>query len=242
MKKLILITILGILVQSCTPKVSSNLAVNSPSPISKSVEIYVIEEGGSVPNNSEFVGNLKIGDTGFSTDCGYEKVILEAKKTARKSGSNFILLTEVKKPNFTSSCYRIKGSMYRNLDESALIKTEEQNIKKNKSRLSENSEYAVVHFYRPKRFFGAALGYKIRLGDDTTIGKARNGQYFKYEIRDFGEYKFWAKTESKSSVVIDVKKGEEYFIRCGLKMGVAVGRPEIYLIENQVGIKEIQEM
>ncbi|MFC0682960.1 hypothetical protein ACFFGH_34460, partial [Lysobacter korlensis] len=63
-----------------------------------------------------------------------------------------------------------------------------------------------------------------------------------FKTRDFGEHKFWGKTESQDSVVINVKKGQEYFIRCGIKMGVAVGKPEMYLIENHIGIKEYEEI
>ncbi len=242
MKQIFSIVILGILLQSCTPKVRSNLTNNNLSPIPEDSEIFIIEEGGKAPINSELVGHLKVGDSGFSNDCGYEKVIQEAKITARKSGANFILITEIKKPNLASTCYRIKANMYRNLNEDILTNISAENVLKNKSRLPSNVDYAVVHFYRPRNFTGAALGYKIRLDDETIIGKIRNGSYFKYEIKNFGEHKFWGKTESSDSVIIDVKKGEEYFIRCGIKMGVAVGRPEMYLIENHVGIKEIEEM
>lgn len=83
MRKAFLIAILGIIIQSCTPKVSSNLANGGLTPIDDSQEIFVIDLGGSIPNDSKLVGTLKIGDTGFSNDCGYEKVIQEAKKSAR---------------------------------------------------------------------------------------------------------------------------------------------------------------
>jgi hypothetical protein len=39
-------------------------------------------------------------------------------------------------------------------------------------------------------------------------------------------------------VLINIQKGEEYYVRCGIKMGVLMGRPEIYLIENSKGRKE----
>ena len=54
-------------------------------------------------------------------------------------------------------------------------------------------------------------------------------QRFKYKIKDFGKHKFWGKTESQDSVVINIEKGQEYFVRCGIKMGVAVGKPEMHL-------------
>jgi len=242
MKNLLLIAILGCILQSCTPKAKSFISNNNLAPIEESNEIYIIEQGGEIPANSDLVGHLKVGDSGFSTDCGYEKVMQEAKKTARKSGANFIVITEVKKPNFASTCYRIKANMYRNLNTDIISSIAEKKAIRNKSRLPENADYAVVHFYRPRNFSGSAIGYKIRLDDETVIGRVRNGEYFKYEIKDFGEHKFWGKTESEAAVIIDVKEGEEYFVRCGIKMGVAIGRPEIYVIENYVAIQEIEEM
>jgi len=242
MKKGIAIAIIGFLLHSCSPKVSSNLENKNYSAIETSSDIHVIQVDGELPENSKFIGSLKIGDTGFSNNCGYEKVISEAKKTARASGSNIILLKEVKKPNFGSTCYRIKADMFRNLDDSAMGDIISNKNILNKSRLPADADYALVHVYRPKNFSGAMIGYKIRLNDDTVIGKARNGRYFTHEIRDFKEHTFWAKTESKTEVTIDVKKGQEYFIRCGIKMGIAIGKPEIYLMENNLAIQEISEM
>ena len=242
MKRIISILIIGILIQSCSPKIRSHLTTSKFLPIEKATKIIVIEEEENIPNNSDFVGDLKIGDSGFSTDCGYEKVIESAKLTARKSGANLIKLTEIKRPNFVSTCYRIKAKMYRNLNDNILSELITARELRNKSRLPKDADYAVVYFYRPRNFAGSAIGYKIRLDDDTVIGRVRNGEKFEFKTNNFGEHTFWGRTESRDSVSINIGKGQEYFVRCGIKMGVAIGKPEIYLIENHIGIKEYEGM
>jgi len=50
------------------------------------------------------------------------------------------------------------------------------------------------------------------------------------------------KTESKASLLIDVNKGQEYFVRCSINMGLTVGKPEMYLIDNELGISEYESL
>jgi len=40
------------------------------------------------------LGKIKIGDTGFSTDCSYEKAIEIAELEARKVGGNAVKITK----------------------------------------------------------------------------------------------------------------------------------------------------
>jgi len=74
---------LVILLVSCSPKIRSNLANTTFSPLGINEEVIFLEITESVPENSVFIGEIKIGDSGFSTDCGYNKVIEEAKETAK---------------------------------------------------------------------------------------------------------------------------------------------------------------
>ncbi len=242
MKHSIMILIIGIIFQSCMPKVRSALSDMKYEPIEEGREIFIIGLGEEVPENSNYVGELKVGDSGFSTDCGYEKVTEEAKDVARKSGSNLILLTEIKEPNFGSTCYRIRAKMYRNFDNESLTAIAEKRALVNKSRLPVDADYAIIHFYRPWNYSGSLIGFKIRDNRKTVIGRVRNGEKFEFKITEFGKHKFWAKTESEASIEIDIEKGQEYFVRCGIKMGVTVGRPEMYVVENYQGIAEIEKM
>lgn len=60
-----------------------------------------------------FLGEVKIGDTGFSTNCDYETVIDAAKLEARKVGGNAIKIVSHQNPDFVSSCHRITATIYK---------------------------------------------------------------------------------------------------------------------------------
>lgn len=243
MKREVILSLLIILIlQSCSPKIKTNLTNASFKPIKTESEIFILKLNDSLPVKSNFVGEIKIGDTGFSSDCGYSKVIDEAKNTAKKAGANIVRITEIKEPNFGSTCYRIKANLYRNLDQEVITNLSNSIQIENKSRLPIDADYAIVYFYRPPNYVGSLIGYDIRVDDNTVIGRVRNGKKFEYKITKFGKYEFWGKTESKTSVIIDVKRGQEYFVRCGLNMGIAVGRPEMYLISNETGISEYESI
>lgn len=232
----------AIILQSCSPKIRTNLSAESQKPLDSDTEILVIKQDESLPENSQFIGDLKVGDSGFSTDCGYSKVIDDAKKTARKSGANLIYLTEVKKPNLASTCYRIKAKLYKNLNSEVITQIAENRKAESKSRLPADADYAMVYFYRPNNFSGSLIGYKVRMNEEDIIGRVRNGEKFGYKVTDFGKHEFWAKTESKSTVIIDVEPGEEYFVRCGINMGFAVGKPDLTLVDNELGISEYESI
>ena len=237
---IILFALLAITLQSCSPKIRTNLSAETHQALDANTEILIIKPDEKVPENAIYIGDLKIGDSGFSTDCGYTTVIEEAKSNAKNSGANLIHLTEVKKPSSGSTCYRIKAKLYRNLNQESLANLFEKRTLENKTRLPADADYAVIHFYRPKSGFGALIGFKIRKDETDIVGRVRNGEKFSYQTKDFGPHEFWGITESKRSVIIDVKKGEEYFVRCGLTMGIAVGKPEIYLVDNDLGISEFE--
>ena len=103
---LIMITAL-ILLSSCSPKISTNLS-KTYAPLDYKQEIVTIGLSESEPDNLEVLGQVKIGDTGFSTKCGYDIMINKAKLEARKAGGNAIKIIEHKPPSaFGSSCHRI---------------------------------------------------------------------------------------------------------------------------------------
>jgi len=78
----------------------------SPTPLSEPITVYDLKD--TVPKNSQQIGTITIGDTGFSVDCGWEQVLEKAKEECRAMGGNGIKLMKIGKPNFfTSTCYRI---------------------------------------------------------------------------------------------------------------------------------------
>jgi len=97
----------------------------------------------------------------------------------------------------------------------------------------------LVYIYRSPSFKGAAVSYDVNVKDKVATHLA-NGGYFPY-FADLGENEVWAKTEAKSSVTIDVKPGQTYYVKGGVRMGFLVGRPDLTLEPADVGAAEIAE-
>ena len=95
----------------------------------------------------------------------------------------------------------------------------------------------LVYFYRPSSFFGGGVSYDIKEGD-AVITTLCSGGYYPYFSAP-GEKEFWAKTESKSSITLDVKTGQTYYIKGEVGVGFFVGRPHLMLVAHEIGEKEI---
>ena len=106
MKKLIGFSIISalILLNSCNPRVSTSISKTYP-PIDYKQDVVVIGLNQPEPDNSEVLGQVKIGDTGFTTNCDFSTVVDKAKLEARKTGGNAIKIIEHKPPTaMGSSC------------------------------------------------------------------------------------------------------------------------------------------
>lgn len=51
----------------------------------------------------------------------------------------------------------------------------------------------------------------------------------------------WGKTEARSSLTVDVKAGQEHFIKGGLSLGLIVGRPTLTVVPNETALQEISD-
>jgi len=102
----------------------------SPIPSSEPIIVYGLKD--SMPTNSQQIGTVRIGDSGFSTNCGWEQTLEKAKKACRKMGGNGIQLIAVAEPNFwLSTCYRIYVYVWRIPEKEYIEKsTEKQYIEK----------------------------------------------------------------------------------------------------------------
>jgi len=98
---------------------------------------------------------------------------------------------------------------------------------------------ALVYVYRPDHFAGSIVSFDVSAGKNL-VSWIGNGSYYPY-IASPGEIEFWAKTESKASVTLDVKAGETYYVRASVSIGAFVGRPFLEIVTTQVGEDEIRE-
>jgi hypothetical protein len=116
------ISFLFILHTQCNPA-SKIQVTQSRKPLKYNETVQVITKPDQLPADAEKIGNIRVGDSGFSTNCNLEKVLDDAKIEARKVGGNILLITRHKTPDMWSSCHRISADIY----------------------FSENKSYAFTH-------------------------------------------------------------------------------------------------
>jgi hypothetical protein len=104
-------------------------------------------------------------------------------------------------------------------------------------KIPDNS--GLVYFYRPSAYLGGGMSYDVKTGE-TVITTLPNGGYYPYFSAP-GEKEFWAQTESKSSVTLDVKAGKTYYIKGEIGVGFLVGRPHLMVVAPEIAEKEIAD-
>lgn len=220
-----------LLITSCSPKVTTSI-IKKYDPTDFKTEVVVLGVDDQIPNDAEVLGDLKIGDSGFTSKCTYEEVITQAKMEVMKVGGNVLKIIEHKLPTaMGSTCHRIIAKILKISDTSKLsISTDEEIIP--------NADYAVLNIYRYGGV-GALVGYDIYLGNQV-IGRVVNNYKTSIKVTKFGLNTVWAKTEAKAEVPIDIEKGHQYYIRCSIGMGAFVGHPKLQLIDSKNGKSEFE--
>jgi hypothetical protein len=216
---------------SCSPKISTNLSKSYPA-LDYQQEVAVIELDQAEPAGSEELGQVRIGDSGFTTDCKYESVLDKAKLEARKAGGNAIKIIEHQQPSaFSSSCHRITAKILKidNINQ-FLVKEDEPVIP--------GANYAVINVYRYSGV-GPIISFDIHLGD-SVICRVKNNFKTSVKVNKDGLNTLWAKTESKSEVPVDIQLGHQYYLRCSIVMGAFVGRPKLELVDWKTGKAEFE--
>lgn len=220
-----------IILSSCNPKVSTSLS-KSYLALDYKQDVVVIELNQVEPDNAEVLGQVKIGDTGFTSNCSYDIVIDKAKLEARKAGGNAIKITKYTPPSVMgSTCHRITANILR-------VENIENYAPKVEEEVLLDVDYAIINVYRHSGT-GALVNYDLHLGD-SVICRVRNNYKTTLHIKKDGLNSLWAKTESKCEVPIDIKLGKTYYLRCSLTMGAFVGRPKLELIDSKTAKAEFE--
>jgi hypothetical protein len=84
---------------------------------------------------------------------------------------------------------------------------------------------ALVVFFRPSKFIGAAIGFKVR-ENEVELGKLKNGSYFVLVVEP-GEHTYVVHSEAKDVTRIEAEAGETYFLAGSVSMGVMAGHPNL---------------
>ena len=233
MKRFFLLGLAGMLILACSPKVVSHLSADYPA-LDPDAEVLVLEENTpqSLLAGTEILGTVRVGDTGFSStqEGSYEAVLELAKDQARQAGGNVLRITRHLVPDGFSSIHRIEADVLR-IPETHPLWAQEQAFQ------SDHPDYAIIFLYRPAGSAGALVSYDVRIGD-TPVFRAKNGTKAEVKIYEEGQLEIWGRTETKVSLPLDVKLGEEYYIRCSVSMGALIGHPYLQKVSRVSGKAE----
>src|ERR1700732_5345482 len=90
----------------------------------------------------------------------------------------------------------------------------------------------TVYIYRYKQFVGSALAPSVYC-DETELARAENGRYFAVKL-DPGKHTFRS-NDKQSGTELDVKAGQEYFLRVEIATGFAKGHGRLVLMPAEQG-------
>lgn len=102
-----------LLCTACAPSVKyvALAPTGPPRGLTDPVEVYFNDT--EIPPGFSVLGEIHIGDTGFSTGCDLDAVVGIAKDKARSVGADAIYLELVAGPDISSTCYRITARVLR---------------------------------------------------------------------------------------------------------------------------------
>lgn len=96
----------------------------------------------------------------------------------------------------------------------------------------------LVYIYRSSSFIGCAV-YGTVKANGTPIFKITNGGYYPY-ISDPGLVNISVTTEATNTATVDVKKGEEHYLKTTIGMGFFVGHLSFSEVSKDMGEREIK--
>lgn len=114
---------------------------------------------------------------------------------------------------------------------------EEDNARKEFSSPSQGT--AGLYVYRNSSFGGALK--KTVFIDDVLLGETAPMSYFYKEVSP-GKHKLSTESEfSNNDLTLDFEKGNNYFVRQYIKMGLFVGGANLELVSEEVGKNGVRE-
>ena len=96
---------------------------------------------------------------------------------------------------------------------------------------------ATVYVYRYKQFVGSALAPSVYC-DETELARMENGRYFTVKL-DPGKHSFRS-NDKQSGTELDMKAGQEYFLRVELVVGAMKGHGRLVLMSPEQGGYELK--
>ncbi|MGS2741659.1 hypothetical protein [Sinomicrobium sp. M5D2P17] len=218
---------------ACSPKIKTNIT-SARNVSDRDVDVIVLGLEEESPSEAVELGNIKIGDTGFTTNCDWEETLQKIKEEARKVGGNVVKITEHKIPGFASSCHRIEAKILALKDTRDLVDIGGSG----QENTDNNQHYAKLYVYRMGPNMGVGP-FNVFLGD-SAICWATNNFTKEIKLTRKGLDTLWARTGAKGRVPIDIEYGKTYYLRCGAKIGVLRNKETIALVDPVIGKVEYE--
>ena len=96
---------------------------------------------------------------------------------------------------------------------------------------------ATVYVYRYKQFVGSALAPSVYC-DGAELARMENGRYFTVNLEP-GKHVF-SSNDKQSGIDLELKAGEEYFVRVEIATGFAKGHGRLILVPREQGGYELK--
>jgi len=228
---------------ACSPRIHSSFKDISRKPLDINTDILVVDEYHSPPDSCRLLGKIETGDNLFTTDCGYDSVMAYVKRKALKAGGNILKITELSEPGVRSACYQIKANILfcsNFLHAKAKAHSSQDSATFIDFSGVSNPNYALLYIYRTNNPDGYARGINLHL-NDSIICKLKNNSKCAIKLYKQGPTILWAQGETRDTVLLDVHFGDEYFLKCTLKMGLLFGRPDMELIPTEQARYEYEQ-
>jgi len=220
--QLFILTLL--IISSCAPKVTTRLSTMAPSSERyPEIRVYKVED--KTPADATILGMVKVGDNGFSSNCGFFEVLDKAIEQAKLTGGNAIKIIRHIPPG-RSTCHRITA---------LILKTNDPDEKVINEGDVKSAGYAVLNIFDDPDTT-SPFSYDLYL-KDKLFCNVKNGSKIIKAINYPGTYTFSAKPDSSVTLNIDIKPGEVIYLRCSTVKSGAIDKPIIQVVDKQLGIK-----
>lgn len=110
MKKIFSLFLILLLI-SCGSNIKSNFTSQNK-PLTIEDKVAFLDLLNKVPDGAKKLGEAKYGDSGFSTSCDFNTILINARKLARANGSNIVKVVKKSTPDLWTTCYRITVEFY----------------------------------------------------------------------------------------------------------------------------------
>lgn len=195
--------------------------------------MLVLPKSYPVPDNAQKIGSIKAGNNATAVHCDYEAVVAEIKEKARAMGGNLVKITGFVAPVFISKCYKIEADVY-HTDHLPVYNLKQQG----ETVDTMLQDKAVIYIYRLKDTIAFAPAYEVHLNDNSSVYHARSNSRYVTSVDKEGEIILWTKMGKRTELKIIVRKGEQYYIRCGLIAGDLRKQPVLEVMDKKTGAAE----